>query len=190
MKSHSEFDNEKEKIEVLIEPVIKKKWCSRLITRLITKNKLITYSLEVNEVAIKISLRGKEGEKKSIPDKLILRDFNLEGKRSIRTWNKIFEIKGSELEKGIEIEERLKVVFPYEDLFFLSTTVDVEPDNFIIETKQRWLTGEELDGWRKGEPKNICYMPIGAVNFLNFRLTIYTAIILFVTIAILIITFW
>jgi len=52
--SYSKID--KQKLVVLIEPVIKKNWLPRLIARLITKNKLITYSLELNKVAFKITL--------------------------------------------------------------------------------------------------------------------------------------
>jgi hypothetical protein len=43
-------------------------------------------------------------------------------------------------------------------------------------------------GWNKEEQKNICGMPIGAVDVLNFRLTIFTTLILIATFFLLFIT--
>jgi len=177
---------EKKLLVLLIEPVIKKSWLPKLIMRCITKNNLAVYTLERNKIAFKVSL--VEGE--SLPNKLILNEFSLIGKRSIATWNKPFEVEGEAIKKGAETKEKLIVVFPYQDFFTIRTTVNAEPDDFIIETKQRRLTGEEGRGWGNEEKKNICHMPISAVDILSFRVTIYTIMILITTFILLGITLW
>lgn len=179
-------NSNKEKLVVLVEPVINRWWFKKLITRLLTKNKLTIYSLEVNKIAFKVSLI--EGE--IIPENLILKGFELKGKRSIATWNKIFVIEDLNLKKGLKTKEKIKMVFPYEDIFMISTEVSAQPNNFIIETRQRRLTGDIGTGWRIGGPTNICRMPICSVNILNYRLTIYTILILIFTFILVGITLW
>lgn len=176
----------KEKLVILVEPIIKKWWFKKFITRVLTKNKLSVYSLEVNKIAFKVSLIKGE----IIPEKIILKSFELRGKRSVATWDKTLKIKDLKLKKGIKTKEKIKMVFPYEDIFMISTEVSAQPNNFLIETRQRRLTGELGNGWSKGGPTNICRMPICSVNILNYRITIYTVLILIFTFILMGITLW
>lgn len=174
---------EKKELEVLVEPVIKKKW----LPKLITWNRLITSSHIRTKIALKVTPRGKD-----LPEKLVLRNIEL-GTEKLkgyqRTFSQKFKIEGLESNKSKETET-FKIVIPYPGAFWLDVKVHPLPNaSFKVITKQRTLEGDEGYGKPKDKPdEEVCRMPIGAVDILTVGLTLLTIGLLIVTILLLIFT--
>ena len=175
---------DKKPLELLIEPVIKKKFTPKFLTK---KLPLAT-SLKKTKIALRVTSLNT-----SFLGSLKLKIIEVSAEKFtgyFRSYNKQLEIDGLEHNKGKE-SETFEIVFPYEGIFWLDVKVDAG-DEYDVRTTQMTLEGEK----GRGEPKdkngnlikNICRNGIIAKDilavrlaWLTFGLLVLTALLVFLT---------
>jgi len=165
-------NNERHGVEILIEPEIKGKWLSKIITW----NKLFTISHLRTKLFLKITIRGQ-----NIPSSLKLSGLQLrDGKGYYFELGKQFDLQGLRSNKVIKTES-FKIVFPYSGQFWLDMNIKTESTDLILITKQKTLEGLEGRGTirnsigkEKPETGYSCRMPIGAIDILTVWLVFLT----------------
>jgi len=116
-------NNERHEVEILIEPEIKGKWLSKIITW----NKLFTISHLRTKLFLKITIRGQ-----NIPSSLMLSGLHLHDRKGYCfKLEKQFPLKGLRSNKVIKTES-FKIVFPYSGQFWLDVNIKTESTHLIL----------------------------------------------------------
>jgi len=157
---------DKKPLELLIEPIIKKK----LTPKFLTKKFPLTTSLKKTKIALKVTSLNT-----SFSGSLKLKIIEVSSEKFtgyFLRYNKQLEIDGLERNIGKE-SETFEIVFPYEGIFWLDVEVDAG-DEYDVTTMQMTLEGEIGRGAprdKKGNLiKNICRNGIIAKDILVVRL--------------------
>jgi hypothetical protein len=178
---------EKELIKIKIEPIIKRKW----LTKLVARSKRATCSLISSSIAFKVS---NESPYSLSGVKLGFIDFNGNGYSYIPGRDFIIsELKSNECKET----DSIKIVFPSAGIFWADMMVWLVvpqihnfPPAYDIEALQAPLehTLEPARGWRNPEHKDFCRNIIPVVDIHSVRLTILTAILTILTAALVYLT--
>ncbi|MFH2108080.1 MAG: hypothetical protein ABII93_05365 [Chrysiogenia bacterium] len=173
------MQNEKAILKVQVEPIIVR---SKIINWLFPKLRISTLLRK----KVKFKITHKEGY---FPKKYILKDIQVENaaRNFETTFDREIEIETKKTNKIAISKDTLTMVFPLEGVYLIRVRVHVQYDGLIdISAYQKMLEGYEGQGWRKGDSRAFCYMPVVAINFQNVMLNLLTILLVILTILLLI----
>ena len=170
-------ERKKEILQLVIKPIIEKS----LIKKLLIRREIFGLTLEHIKISFKIKIKNNV----TIPDKITIRDLIVNNEKFeglTTTYSDIIEFSKIDIEKGKKGKGKLEVLFPYSGVWWIDGKVSAEPNNYDIETFQIQLLQKEGRGWPEGSAKNVIRMPLCIIDNINFKLNLYTVMILILAI--------